>query len=71
MLTRLVGKLTWDFTIRLAAGSVFSKVSYIDGRRCIMFENYTKVERILITISSIGLIVLAAIQIFFVIIQMK
>ena len=36
-----------------------------------MFENYTKVERILITISSIGLIVLAAIQIFFVIIQLK
>lgn len=48
---------------------VSKDITVVDGWRCTMLKDYTKIERIVVSICGCGLMILAIAQLFFVIIS--
>ena len=69
MLTRRIGKLLWDFQVRLVAGFVCPKIS-IYRRRAACMQDYTKKEQKIVRILAGVIISIATVQLFLVIIAL-
>ena len=63
MLTRRIGKLLWDFQVRLVAGFVCPKISTYQ-RRVVSMQDFTKNEQKAVRILAGVIIGIATIQLF-------